>query len=181
MSCLGPKRGERDTIKVRRRVDVGQDDGYEKQPRKEYSRWRTGRYDSDEDRSRSNSRDAQGCHAFEKNVRNAISPRILELRPPYQSTTVKPTPTFGWKTTDWHLTPAELGTTCSSSRISHYISRTRLEHLPRGKIDSWSQLHDTFSDNFQGTYAQPGNPWDLRNCKQMKGKSLRAYIRHFSK
>jgi hypothetical protein len=74
MSCLGPKRGERDTIKVRRRVDVGQDDGYEKQPRKEYSRWRNGRYDSDEDRSRSNSRDAQGCHAFEKNVRNACFP-----------------------------------------------------------------------------------------------------------
>jgi hypothetical protein len=82
-----------------------------------------------------------------------VSPRVSELRPPYQSTTVKPTPTFGWKTTDWHVTPAELGTTCSSSRISHYISRTRLEHLSRGKIDSWSQLHDTFGGNFQGMYA----------------------------
>ena len=51
-------------------------------------------------------------------------------------------------------------------------TRTWLKHLLRSRINSWGQLHDAFIGNFQGTYARPGNPWDLRNCKQKKGESL---------
>jgi hypothetical protein len=38
-----------------------------------------------------------------------------------------------------------------------------------------------FEGNFKGTYMRPGNSWDLRSYKQKLGKSLRDYIRCFSK
>jgi hypothetical protein len=38
-----------------------------------------------------------------------------------------------------------------------------------------------FEGNFKGTYMRPSNSWDLRSCKQKPGKSLRGYIRCFSK
>jgi hypothetical protein len=60
------------------------------------------------------------------------------------------------------------------------LARTWLEHLPQGKIDCWSQLCEAFVGNFQGTYARPDNSWDLSNCKQARGETLRNYIRCFS-
>jgi hypothetical protein len=36
--------------------------------------------------------------------------------------------------------------------------RASLEHLPRNTIDSWENLMEIFSGNFQGTYAWPSNP-----------------------
>ncbi|XP_066373176.1 uncharacterized protein [Miscanthus floridulus] len=33
----------------------------------------------------------------------------------------------------------------------------------------------------QGTYARPGNPWDLKNCRQKSRETLREYIRRFSR
>ena len=35
--------------------------------------------------------------------------------------------------------------------------------------------------NFQGTYVRPGNSWDLKGCRQKPRKSLRDYVRRFSK
>ena len=35
--------------------------------------------------------------------------------------------------------------------------------------------------NFQGTYKSLGNPWDLKNCRQKAGETLRGYIRRFSR
>ena len=35
--------------------------------------------------------------------------------------------------------------------------------------------------NFEGTYARPGNPWDLKNCRQKFGETLHGYIRRFSR
>ena len=29
-------------------------------------------------------------------------------------------------------------------------------------------------------YKRPGNPWDLKNCRQKVGETLRGYIRRFS-
>jgi hypothetical protein len=40
--------------------------------------------------------------------------------------------------------------------------RTWLEHLPRNRIQSWVGLKVIFVENFLGTYARPGNPWDLK-------------------
>jgi hypothetical protein len=59
--------------------------------------------------------------------------------------------------------------------------RTLLEHLPWDKIHSWTDLRRVFVGNFQGTYTCPGKQWELRNCKQQPGESLREYILRFSK
>jgi hypothetical protein len=60
-------------------------------------------------------------------------------------------------------------------------SRTWLEHLPRDKIQYWTDLRRFLVGNFQGTYMRPSKQWDLRNCKQQHEESLREYIRRFSK
>jgi hypothetical protein len=58
---------------------------------------------------------------------------------------------------------------------------TWLEHLPRNKINDWTDLRRVFVGNFQGTYMPPGKQWELRNCKQQSRESLREYIWRFSK
>jgi hypothetical protein len=60
-------------------------------------------------------------------------------------------------------------------------ARTWLEHLPPSQIHNWDDLVRTFVGNFQGTYVRPGNSWDLRACTHKPGKSLRDFIRCFSK
>jgi hypothetical protein len=60
-------------------------------------------------------------------------------------------------------------------------ARIWLEHLPRDKIHDWTDLRRVFVGNFQGAYTRPGKKWELRNCKQQPGQSLREYIWHFSK
>jgi hypothetical protein len=42
-------------------------------------------------------------------------------------------------------------------------TRTWLEHLPRDKINSWTDLHRVFAGNFQGTYTRPSKQWELHN------------------
>jgi hypothetical protein len=59
-------------------------------------------------------------------------------------------------------------------------ARAWLNHLPRNIIDSWKDLNEIFTGNFQGTYVHPGNPWDLKSCRQKSGESLQDYIRRFS-
>jgi hypothetical protein len=65
----------------------------------------------------------------------------------------------------------------------HLVDSARmwLEHLPANQIHNWDDLVRTFMGNFQGTYARPGNSWDLRSCTQKPGESLRDFIRRFSK
>jgi hypothetical protein len=60
------------------------------------------------------------------------------------------------------------------------MGRAQLDHLPRNMIDSLEDLKEIFTDNFQGTYVRPNNPWDLKSCWQKLGESLRLYIRCFS-
>jgi hypothetical protein len=38
-----------------------------------------------------------------------------------------------------------------------------LDHLPRDVINSWEDLKENFTGNFQGTYVRPVNPWDLKS------------------
>ena len=49
------------------------------------------------------------------------------------------------------------------------------------EIQSWADLKEIFVGNFQGTYNCPGNPWDLKNCRQKASETLRGYIRCFSR
>jgi hypothetical protein len=60
-------------------------------------------------------------------------------------------------------------------------ARAWLEYLPADSIRGWSDLGDVFIGNFQGTYKRLGNSWDLWNCKQSSGETLRDYIRRFSR
>jgi hypothetical protein len=60
-------------------------------------------------------------------------------------------------------------------------AHTWLEHLPRDKINDWTDLCRVFVGNFQGTYMRPGKQWELRNCKQQPRESLREYIQCLSK
>jgi hypothetical protein len=55
-------------------------------------------------------------------------------------------------------------------------TRMWLEHLPRDKINDWTNLHRVFVGNFQRTYTRPGKQWELRNYKQQPGESLCEYI-----
>jgi hypothetical protein len=41
-------------------------------------------------------------------------------------------------------------------------SRAWFDHLPRNSIDHWEDLKEISTGNFQGTYVQPGNRWDLK-------------------
>jgi hypothetical protein len=45
------------------------------------------------------------------------------------------------------------------------MDRAWLNHLPKNMIDSWEDLKEIFTDNFQGTYMWPGNTWDLKSCR----------------
>jgi hypothetical protein len=47
-------------------------------------------------------------------------------------------------------------------------------------IDSYDNLKEIFTNNFQSTYVWPDNPWDLKGCRYKPGESLRDYIRRFS-
>jgi hypothetical protein len=47
-----------------------------------------------------------------------------------------------------------------------------LDHLPRNIIDSWENLYEIFTGNFQGTYTRRVNPWDLKSLRQKSGVSL---------
>jgi hypothetical protein len=58
--------------------------------------------------------------------------------------------------------------------------RACLDHLPKNWINCWEDLKETFTNNFQGTYIWPDNPWDLKGCRQKQGESLWHYIRWFS-
>ena len=60
-------------------------------------------------------------------------------------------------------------------------AQTWLEHLSPNRIQSWTDLKEIFVGKFQGTYARPGNPWDLKNCRQKSEETLRGYIRRFSR
>ena len=62
--CLDADCDARDTIRARRKAAEGADADDIHRPRREYSRRRGGRYDSDEDRSRSVTPDPQGPRAF---------------------------------------------------------------------------------------------------------------------
>jgi hypothetical protein len=59
-------------------------------------------------------------------------------------------------------------------------ARASWDHLLRNIINSWENLKEIFTDNFQGMYVWPDNPWDLKSWQQKSDKSLRDYIRRFT-
>jgi hypothetical protein len=168
----GPTMTQVHTIKAHRRA--GSDD-----------RGHTRHYDSEDDRDRSCSPNQRGPRTFSQNVRDARFPsRFQALRnvPRYNGDT-----NASVCLEDYRLSCHTGGATDNLFVIKNmplYLGDsawTWLEHLPRDKINSWTNLHWVFVGNFQGTYTRPGKKWELRNCKQQPGESLREYVRRFSK
>jgi hypothetical protein len=82
---------------------------------------------------------------------------------------MKLTPAFCWRTTTSHAGRAGWTTTFSTSNSSPIyladLARVGLDHLPRDVIDSWEDLKEIFTGNFQGMYIWPDNPWDLKSYR----------------
>jgi hypothetical protein len=144
---------------------------------------RGGRYDNREDRSPTP--EPPGTRVFSREIRTASFPQ----RFPQHTSIVKyngETDLRVWLN-DYCLA-CQLGGATTDEVIIRNLplhladsARTWLEHLPASQIHNWDDLVGTFVGNFQGTYVLPGNSWDLRACTQKPVKSLRDFIRRFSK
>ena len=144
---------------------------------------RGGRYDDDQDRSVSP--DAPGPRVFTSRIRRAPFP--ARYRPPSNipKYTGETDPALWLE--DYRLASRAGGADSDPFTIRNLplfladSARNWLEHLPADRIDSWTDLREKFVVNFQGTYVRPGNPWDLRRCRQEPEETLRDFIRRFSK
>jgi hypothetical protein len=144
---------------------------------------RGGRYDSREDRSQTP--EPPGTRVFTQEIRTASFPQ--RFRQP--TSIVKyngETDPHVWLN-DYRLA-CQLGGATTDEVIIRNLplhlansARTWLEHLPASQVHNWDDLVRTFMGNFQGTYVGPDNSWDLRAYTQKPGKSLRDFIRRFSK
>ena len=137
------------------------------------------------DRDQSLSLDPAGPSAFSKAIHGAPFPQ--HFRPPANVVKYTGDTNPGVWLEDYRLA-CRAGGASDDRFIIQYLPiclgenvRTRLDFLPADSIGSWADLRKVFIGNFQGTYVRPGNSWDLKNCKQEPGESLRDYIRRFSK
>jgi hypothetical protein len=53
-------------------------------------------------------------------------------------------------------------------------------NLPKGTIDSWSELCHQFTVNFESAYVRSGNKTDLHAIQQCLRESLRSFVQQFS-
>jgi hypothetical protein len=144
---------------------------------------RGGRYDSKEDRSPSP--EPLGPRVFSRAIRRAPFPARFRAPTTITKYSGETRPEL-WLADYWLA--CQLGGTDDDNLIIRNLplflsdaARAWLEHLPPAQIFDWDDLVKAFARNFQGTYVRPGNSWDLRSCRQQPGKSLREYIRRFSK
>jgi hypothetical protein len=151
--------------------------------RRGYHPRRGGRYDSEEDRSPSP--EPPGPRVFSRAIRRAPFP--ARFRAPTTITKYSGKTRSELWLADYRLA-CQLGGADDDNLIIRNLplflsdaARVWLEHLPPAQISDWDDLVKAFAGNFQGTYAYPGNSWDLQSCCQQPGESLREYIRRFSK
>ena len=178
---LGQNHDVRHTINARRREYYHDDE--EGSVAKNYRPRRDGHYDSGEDRSISP--EPPGPEVFTFGIRSLRVPS--KYRPPTNITKYGEETDPGLWLEDYRLVRRTGGAESDTFIIRNlplYLAdsaRTWLEHLPTDKIACCENLREIFIGNFQGTYEHPGNSWDLKNCQQNPGESLRDYIRRFSK
>lgn len=176
---VGPIRDARVILDARQRAkdDRRREAGVGYHPR------RGGRFDVNEDRSPSPP--PPGPQAFGRHILRAPFPQ--RYRAPTNMLKYSRESNPGLWLEDYRLTCQAGGADNDNFIIRNlplYLAdsaRTWLEHLPPNSIQDWTDLREIFVGNFQGTYARPGNPWDLKNCQQKTDESLRDYIRRFSR
>jgi hypothetical protein len=168
----------RNTNEARRR-DESIDNHRDTRSRHHDDRGRGRRHDSDDDHDRNWSPSQRGPQAFGQSIRNTKFPlrfRALTNVPKYDGDT---NPSVWLE--DYQLACHARGATDDlfvTKNLLLYLgdfARTWLKHLSREKINDWTDLHRVFVENFQGTYMRPGKQWELRNCKQQPGESLRVH------
>ena len=176
---IGESRDARDTLTARRREQ-------NRGPRREaedhgYAPRRGGRFDPEEDKPPV----LTGPKAFGPAIRRAPVPQ--RFRPPGSVVKYNGETNPALWLEDYRLACQAGGATDERFIIRNLplfladSARTWLEHLPEGSICNWRDLEEVFIGNFQGTYTRPGNPWDLRNCRQRADESLRDYVKRFSR
>jgi hypothetical protein len=155
----------------------------DKRVRRGYHPRRGGHYDSEEDRSPSP--EPPGPQAFSQAIRRASFPARFWAPTTITKYSGETRPEL-WLAN--YRLACQLGGTDDDNLIIRNLplflsdaAQAWLEHLPPAHISNWDDLVMAFARNFQGTYVHPGNSWDLRSCRQQPGKSLREYIRRFSK
>jgi hypothetical protein len=172
------------TIEARRRAG-SVDNHHDNRSHHHDDHGRERRHDSDDDRDGSWSPNQRGPRAFGQSIRDAkfsLRFRAPTNVPRYDGLT-NPSVWLEDYRHDCHAG----GVTDDLFVIKNlplYLgdyARTWLEHLPRDKINDWTDLRRVFFGNFQGTYMRPAKQWEPRNYKQQPGVSLREYIRLFSK
>jgi hypothetical protein len=175
-SRLGPNREAQNTIEARRRAE-SVDGNHDYHSRHDDDRGRRRRHDSDDDRERSWSPSQRGPRAFGRSIHDAKFPSrfwALTNVPRYDGDT---NPSVWLE--DYRLACHAGGATNDHFVIKNlplYLNdsaRTWLKHLPRDKIQDWTDMRRVFVGNFQGTYTCLGKQWELRNGKQQPGESLR--------
>ena len=124
-----------------------------------------------------------GPQAFGRHILNAAFP--LRYRPPTNIPKYSRETNPGLWLEDYQLACQVSGADNDDFIIRNLLlflvdsARTWLEHLPSNRIQGWVDLKETFVGNFQCTYKRPGNPWDLKNCRQKAGETLHWYIQCF--
>jgi hypothetical protein len=168
-SGLGPNHDARNTIEARRRAE-SVDNHCDNRSRHHNDCGRGRHHYSDDDRDRCWSPNQRGPQAFGQSIRDVKFPsrfRTPTNVPRYDGDTSP----SAWLE-DYRLACHTGGVTDDLFVIKNlplYLGdsvRTWFEHLPRDKINDWTDLHRVFVGNFQGTYMHPGKEWELRNCKQ---------------
>jgi hypothetical protein len=180
---LGNNRDARDTIEARRRDRSDSSDEERRAPRGRDRR------DDDrrDDRERSPTPDPHdvGPRAFSYQIRTARIPPRFRLPRNITKYDGETDPAVWLE--DFRLSCRAGGAYTDELIIRNlplYLgdpARHWLEHLPKGKIRSWSSLKDAFVGNFQCTCARPAMHWDLEQCVRRSGEKLRDYIQRFSR
>jgi hypothetical protein len=138
------------------------------------------RHDSDDDRNRSWSPNQRGPRAFGQSNRGAKFPsrfRAPTNMPRYDRDT---NPSVWLEV--YRLACHAEGATDDLFVIKNlplYLgdsARTWLEHLPRDKINDWTDLRRVFVENFQGTYMRPGKQWSCQLQAAAGGESSRVHM-----
>jgi hypothetical protein len=136
------------------------DDNHDYHPRRDDDHGLRRHHDSDDDRECRWSPSQRGPRAFGRSIRDAKFPsrfRAPTNVPRYDGDT---NPSIWLE--DYRLACHAGGATDDLFVIKNlplYLSdstRTWLEHLPRDKIQDWTDLRRVFVGNFQGTYTHPG-------------------------
>jgi hypothetical protein len=167
-SRLGPNRDSRNTIEARRWVE-SVDNDQDNRLHHNDNRGRRQCHESDVDRKRSCSPNQRGPRAFGQSIHDAKFPsrfRAPTNVPRYDGDT---NPSIWLE--DYRLACHAGGATDDLFLIKNlalYLgdsARTWLEHLPRDKINDWTNIRRVFVGNFLGTYMRPEKQWELCNCK----------------